>query len=73
MKEAIKNLINIAEQTDNFDTQQAILEQIEGILSTLSYTINAPSNWRNIAEELAEEYKDNHDIYEALHLWEYDD
>lgn len=71
MKETIKNLISIAEQTENIDTQYAILEEVKNLIYKLATTYNCPSNWRSIAEELAEEYKDNNFIYETLQLWDY--
>lgn len=71
MKETIKNLINIAEQTENIDTKYKILEEIKNLIYEFATTINCPSNWRNIAEELAEEYADNNFVYESLQLWDY--
>lgn len=71
MKQTIKNLINIAEQTENIDTKYEILEEVKSLIYKLATTYNCPSDWRDIAEELAEEYKDNQDIYEALQLWDY--
>lgn len=71
MKETIKNLISIAEKTENIDTKYAILDEIENLIYKLATTCNAPSNWRDIAEELAEEYSNNSFIYEALQLYDY--
>ena len=72
MKITIKRFISIAEQTEEFITRERILNEIKDLVSTLAMTYNCPSNWRYIGEELAEEYKNNHDIYEALQLWEYE-
>lgn len=72
MKEAIKNLINIADKTADLDIKDAILNEIKNLIYTLITTYNCPSNWRDIAEELAEEYRNNPDIYEALNLWDYE-
>ena len=71
MKEIIKNLINIAENTEDINIQYEILEQIKDLIYEFARTINCPSDWRYIAEELIEEYKDNDFIYEALQLWDY--
>jgi hypothetical protein len=72
MKRIIKSLIRLAEATEDFDTRESLLEEIRDLINELASTYNAPSNWRDIAEELAEEYKDNNDIYEALRLYEYE-
>lgn len=71
MKKTIIDLITIAEQTEDVDIANAILKDVAYLIYTLADTINCPSNWRNITEELAEEYKDNIYIYEALDLWNY--
>lgn len=71
MKETIKNLINIAEKTEDIDIQIEILDEVRNLIYDLARTINCPSNWRDIAEELAEEYADNNFVYEALQLWDY--
>ena len=71
MKQTIKNLINIAEKTENINIQYEILEEVKKLIYEFATTYNCPSNWRNIAEELAEEYNGNHYIYEALQLWDY--
>lgn len=71
MKETIKNLINIAEKTENIDTKYEILEEVKNLIYQLATTYNCPSNWRDIAEELAEEYKNNSFVYETLQLWDY--
>ena len=71
MKETIKNLINIAEKTEDIDTQIEILDEVRNLIYDLARTINCPSNWRDIAEELAKEYEDNNFVYEALQLWNY--
>ena len=71
MKETIKNLINIAEQTENIDTKYEILEEVKNLIYKLTTTFNCPSDWRDIAGELAEEYKENKFIYEILQLWDY--
>ena len=73
MKRIIKRLIRLAETTEDFDTRDAILKETRDIINEFATTFNCPSNWRDIGGELAEEYKDNNDIYEALHLWEYEE
>ena len=72
MKEVIKNLISIADKTADLDIKDAILNEVKNLIYTLATTYNCPSNWRDIAEELAEEYRNNPDIYEVLKLWDYE-
>ena len=72
MKRIIKRLVRLAEVTEDFDTRESLLKEVRDLINELATTYNAPSNWRDIAEELAEEYKDNNDIYEALRLYEYE-
>ena len=72
MKEVIKNLISIADKTADLDIKDAILNEVKNLIYTLATTYNCPSNWRDIAEELAEEYRNNPDIYEVLNLWDYE-
>lgn len=38
----------------------------------MTVTINCPSNWRDIGEELAEEYKGNDWVMENCKLYEYE-
>ena len=69
MKNTIQALIDRAEENDDY----ASLELIGDILSEFSQTINCPSNWREIGEEIKEKYADNQYVFEALNLWNYDD
>lgn len=73
MKETIKNLIEIAEKIEDIDIQYQVLEQIKNIIYELATTINCPSNWRSIGEEIAKEIDgiEYNYIYETLQLWEY--
>ena len=73
MKDKIKILISIAENIDDIDTQSELFNAIEGVLGRFASTINCPSNWRSIGEELAEEYKDNKLVYDSLELWDYEE
>ena len=72
MKKTIKNLINTAQKTKNLNIKDAIFNDVKDLIYQFAITHNCPSNWRNIAEELAEEYKNNPDVYEALNLWDYE-
>lgn len=73
MKNIIKNLISIAEKTEDVEIQYKILDEVQSLIYQLAITFNCPSNWRSIAEELAEEYNtaEYQWVYEALQLWDY--
>ena len=73
MKDTIKNLIKIAEKTEDIDTQYEILQEVRKLIKDFAITINCPCNWRDIGEELAKEYDTTEYcwIYEALQLWDY--
>ena len=73
MKNIIKNLIKIADEAEDVNVQYKILDEVQSLIYRLATTINCPSNWRSIAEELVEEYNtpDKQWIYEALQLWDY--
>lgn len=67
MKENIKRMIKYAEQNNDYELADIIRE----ILSELADTINCPSNWRNIGEELAEEYSDNDWVTDNCCLYDF--
>lgn len=75
MKDIIKNLIKIAEKTEDFDLQYELLEEIHNLISEFAMTINCPCDWRDIGEELAKEFDttEYNFIYETLQLWNYVD
>ena len=62
MKEIIKSLLDRA--IDEKDFELAVTAS--DLMGELAGTYNCPSNWRNILEELYEEYKDNEWIIEAV-------
>lgn len=67
MKENIKRMVKYAEQNNDYELADIIRE----ILSELADTINCPSNWRNIGEELAEEYSDNDWVTDNCYLYDF--
>lgn len=69
MKQTIGNMINQAETEENY----SLIEYVRQIVDELATTINAPSNWRSIGEELEKEYRDNDWVYDELELWNYID
>lgn len=72
MKEIIKSMIEQAEAEENY----SLMENIKQLIDKFSETINCPSNWRSIGEELAKEYGNEYRngwIYEELQLWNYEE
>ena len=67
MKENIKRMIEYAEETNNYELADIIRE----ILFELADTINCPSDWRSIGEELAEEYGNNDWIMDNCNLYDF--
>ena len=63
MKEIIKYLLNRA--IDERDLELA--ETASDLMGELAGTYNCPSNWRNILEELYEEYKGNDWAMESVY------
>ena len=77
MKETIKDMIEKAiwyyEQIDRVDEAYELIRFVRDLISEFSYTINCPSNWRDIGTELATEYKDNSWVFDELELWNYEE
>lgn len=67
MKETIKMMIDQAETEENY----SLIGYVGQLINEFADTINCPSNWRSIGEELAKEYSDNTWVYEELKLWNY--
>ena len=62
MKEIIKNMLDKAYEEKDLD----LANIANDLMEKLANTFNCPSNWRNVLEELYEEYKDNEWIIEAV-------
>lgn len=72
MKNIIKEMIEKAEYymgIDQPDEARELLGFVRELINEMCTTYNCPSNWREIGEELAEEYKDNFFVYDGLELW----
>lgn len=67
MKELILSYINKAGAVSNTE----LMDFIKELLTVLAGTYNAPSDWIDIGEKLAELIDEDSDIYEALELWEH--
>lgn len=71
MKDIIENIIELA--TVNQDYELADL--VSDLIDKLASTFNAPSNWRNIGEELYAEFNGNQEkgwAIENCKLYEYE-
>lgn len=68
MKDIIKDLIQLAEENEDYE----LIYQIRRLIQELALTYNAPSNWRNVASELQNEYTNDSWVYEQLELWDYE-
>ena len=62
MKEIIKQLLDKACEEKDLD----LANIANDLMWELASTFNFPSNWRNILDELYEEYKDNEWIIESV-------
>lgn len=67
MEKTIKKMIEYADKTHDYN----VAEFVADLLNNLSVTSNTPSNWRYLAEELAEEYNGNDWIMDNCRLYDY--
>ena len=68
MEQIIADMIETAVRENYIE----IFDSIRELIRTFATTFNAPSNWRDIGEMLAEKYKDNKIVYNELQLWDYE-
>ena len=66
MKDIVRNLLECAMTCDDLNVQIELQEEVRNLLDKFVDTINCPSNWRSIKEELQEEYADNNDALEII-------
>lgn len=74
MKNVVKNIIETAQERKNngeYDTAFFLGDIAKDLIDEMANTINCPSNWRDIGEELAEEYRNNDWVMENCKLYEY--
>ena len=69
MLEIIKSMIQKAESKKDYE----LAKDIKNLIDELSSTYNAPSNWRDIGEVLAEEINSNSWVYNQLELWNHEE
>lgn len=67
----IEKTIYYKDKIGNIDEAYELIRFTKDLIDKFAETINCPSNWRSIGEELAKEYKDNSWIYDELELWNY--
>lgn len=68
MENIIKEMIEYAEKEQNYE----VAEMVYKILSEFAYTINCPSNWREMGEFLLKKYEDNDWIIENCKLYDFE-
>ena len=73
IKEMIEKAIYYKENLSLYDESRELLQFASQLIEQMAMTINCPSNWRSIGIEIAEEYKDNTLIFNALELWNYEE
>lgn len=68
MEQIIIDMIEQASETSNYQ----LIGYVSDLISEFATTINCPSNWRNIGEELVTKYYEDTWVYEQLELWNYE-
>lgn len=68
MEKIISDMIEQAEANEDLE----LLEYARRLVEELADTINCPSNWRNVGEQLAQKYKDNDWVYSYMQLYYYE-
>ena len=66
MKDIIRNILDKAYEEKDLDLANIASD----LMGELASTYNCPSNWRDILEELYEEYKNNDWIIESFYEFE---
>lgn len=72
IRDMVEKAIYYKENLKLYDEARELLQFAREIIDEMATTINCPSNWRDIGEELAEEYKDNDWVFDGLELWNHD-
>lgn len=68
MEKIISDMIEQAEANEDLE----LLEYARRLVEELADTINCPSNWRNIGEQLVQKYKYNDWVYSYMQLYYYE-
>ena len=75
MKNIVKSIIETAQECKdggNYDAAFSLADIAKNLIDEMAGTINCPSNWRDIGEELAEEYQSDDWGMENCKLYEYE-
>ena len=75
MKNIVKSIIEAAQECKNggnYDTASSLADIAKNLIDEMSSAMNCPSNWRDIGEELAEEYRGDGWVMENCKLYEYE-
>lgn len=68
MYKTIRKIIDMAAEVEDYE----MAEQISNLIENLATTCNCHSDWRNIGERLAGEYRDTQWVYDNLKLYDYE-
>ena len=68
METVIRDMIECANLHHDGEMANAVYE----LLSQVASTFNCPSNWRDLGEQMAEEYKGNDWVIENCKLWDFE-
>lgn len=71
MKKIILDMIKEANELDNEEEAYRLINYARQLVDTLTETINCPSNWRDIVEDLKELYDSSDWVYQELELYNY--
>ncbi|MDD3225861.1 MAG: hypothetical protein PHX70_14375 [Clostridium sp.] len=78
MKNNLKTLITMSEKISDLSKDyeidkciEELRDKIKDIIYSFMDTINCPSNWRDIGEKLAQDFKDKNYIMENYELWNF--
>lgn len=64
--------LNFTKLKGNYDTAFSLADIAKNLIDEMAGTMNCPSNWRDIGEELAEEYQGDDWVMENCKLYEYE-
>lgn len=68
METVIRDMIECVDLLRDEEMANAVYK----LLSTFASTINCPSNWRDLGEQMAVEYAGNDWIMENCRLWDFE-
>ena len=69
IKEMVEKAIYYKETIGSIDEAFELIRFVRDLIDKFAETINCPSNWRSIGEELAEEYK-GRNIIDGDYCWQ---